>query len=326
MQLRTVQETMNRRTFIASAAGLAVTTACKREAKFARVDAALAPLVPSSTLALACLRLDKLQGTPFYRKYVEGQQIAMIETIQSQTGLDPRKNIWEIVFAWRGQKMAPLAFIRGKFGGEFGREPNFDRTKFQSLSHKGYYIMTPGEGAGVMFMNTGAAVAGRIDDLKTVIDARDDKNAAPPQSLLDLVGTLPGSAHFWMAAESGAALMPDMPLEGNMANFARMASAMGRVTAWAEMKEGMKAQISADYADAQSAKMSHDFVKGMIGLARLRTPDTEADMLKLFDGVRPMLKDKRLEIEVQQPFELMDRVISLAQGLRRPDSSTPRPR
>ncbi len=317
---------MNRRTFIASAAGVAASSACKREAKFARVDAALAPLIPSLTLALAGLRIDKLHDTPFYRKYVEGRQIAVLEKIESQTGLDPRKDIWEIVFAWRGPKMAPLAFIRGKFGGEFGREPNFDRTKFQSLSHKGYYIVTPGEGAGVLFMNTGAAVAGRIDDLKTVIDARDDRNATPPQSLLDLVGTLPGSAHFWMAAESGAALLPDMPLEGNLANFARMASAMGRLTVWADLKDGMKAHISADYADAQSARMSHDFVKGMIGLARLRTPDTEADMLRLFDGVRPVLKDKRLEVEVQEPFELMDRVISLAQGLRRQDSSTPRPR
>lgn len=317
---------MNRRIFIASAAGLAASTACKREAKFARVDAALAPLIPPSTLALACLRLDKMHDTPFYRKYVEGKQIATIESIQAQTGLDPRKDIWEIVLAYRGKAGAPLAFIRGKFGGEFGREPNFDRTKFKTLSHKGYYIMTPGEGAGVLFMNTGAAVAGRIDDLKAVVDARDDKNARPPQSLLDVVGTLPGSAHFWMAAESGAALMPDVPLEGNMANFARMASAMGRLTIWADLKEGLKAQISADYADAQSAKMSHDFVKGMIGLARLRTPDTEVDMLRLFDGVRPVLKDKRLQVEVQEPFELMDQIISLAQGSRRPDSSTPRPR
>ena len=64
----------------------------------------------------------------------------------------------------------------------------------------------------------------------------------------------------------------------------------------------------------------------MIGLARLRTPDTEADMLRLFDGVRPVLKDKRLEVEVQQPFELMDQIISLVQESRRQDSSTPRPR
>ncbi|MBE0659049.1 MAG: hypothetical protein IH602_15250 [Bryobacteraceae bacterium] len=317
---------MNRRTFISSAAGLVTLAACKREPQFARVDAALAPLIPSSTLALAGLRLDRLRDTPFYRRYVEGKQISMLEEIQAQTGLDPRKDIWEIVLAYRGQQKAPLAFIRGKFGGEFGREPNFDRTKFRTLSHKGYYILTPGEGAGVLFMNTGAAVAGKIEDLMQVIDVRDDSKEQPPEGLLELVKTLPGSAHFWMAAEQGAALLPAMPSEGNFANLGRMAQATREVTMFADLKDGMRARLKAVYADPQSAKMALDFVKGMIGLARLKTPDGEADLLKLFDGVRPLLKETALEIEFVQPFELMDRVISLAAGLRRPDSSTPRPR
>jgi len=317
---------MNRRTFISAATGFAAASACKREAKFARVDAALAPLIPGTTLALACIRLDKLHDTPFYRKYVEGKQIAMIESIQKQTGLDPRKDIWEIVFAYRGAGAAPWAFIRGKFGGEVGREPNFARTRFRSISHKGYYILTPGEGAGVLFMNTGAAVAGKIEDLMAVVDARDDKSANPPQGLLGVVGALPGSAHFWMAAENGSSLVPKLPSEGNFANLARMASALGRLTVWADFKQGMNAHLTAEYADPQSAKMTHDFVKGMIGLARLKTPDDQPDMLKLFDGVRPLLRDKTVEIDVQEPFELLDQVISAVQGLRRQDSSTPRPR
>jgi hypothetical protein len=317
---------MNRRTFMTTAAGLAAGSACKRDPEFARVDAALAPLVPSSTLALACMRLDKLHDTPFYRKYVEGKQIAAIESIQSQTGLDPRKDIWEIVLAYRGTAAAPLAFIRGKFGGEFGREPAFDRTRFSSISHKGYYILTPGEGAGVLFMNTGAAVAGKIEDLKAVVDARDDRAAGPPTGLLNLVGTLPGSSHFWLAAENGSALVPKLPTEGNFANLARMASTLGRLTIWADFKQGMNAHLTASYPDPQSAKMTHDFVKGMIGLARLKTPDDQPDLLKLFDGVRPLLRDKTVEIDVQEPFELLDQVISAVQGLRRPDSSTPRPR
>lgn len=317
---------MNRRTFISSAAGLAALGGCKREAQFARVDAALAPLIPSHTLALAGLRLDKLRDTPFYRRYVEGKKISMIEEIEAQTGLDPRKDIWEIVLAYRGQGAAPLAFIRGKFGGEFGREPNFDRTKFRTLSHKGYYILTPGEGAGVLFMNTGAAVAGKIEDLMRVVDVRDQKGEGPPTGLLELVKTLPGSAQFWMASEQGSALLPGMPLAGNFANLGRMAQATRQVTMYADLKDGMKAHLESVYADQQSAKMAFDFVKGMIGLARLKTPDGQTGVLKLIDGVRPSLKETTLEIEATAPFETMDQVISWVQGSRRPDSSTPRPR
>lgn len=317
---------MNRRIFISSAAGLATLAACKREPQFARVDAALAPLIPSDSLALAGLRLDRLRDTPFYRRYVEGKQIAMLEEIQAQTGLDPRKDIWEIDLAYRGQGNPPLAFIRGKFGGEFGREPSFDRTKFRTLNHKGYYILTPGQGVGVLFMNTGAAVAGKIEDLMRVVDVRDQKDAGPPTALLELVQTLPGSSHFWMASEQGSALLPAMPSEVNFANLGRMAQATRQVTMYADLKDGMKARIAAVYADAQSAKMALDFVKGMIGLARLKTPDGQADLLKLIDGVRPVLKETTLEIEADAPFEVMDQVISWVQESRRPDSSSPRPR
>ncbi len=112
MQLKTVQETMNRRTFIASAAGLAASTpASVKRSSRASMRHWRHWFRHPRWHWLVC---DWTRCTT--RRFTEvcrGKQITMIESIQSQTGLDPRKDIWEIVFAYRGTAGAPLGFIRG---------------------------------------------------------------------------------------------------------------------------------------------------------------------------------------------------------------------
>ena len=91
---------MRRFLLIPLLAALACAPGCKKhDAQFARVDAALAPLLPSDTVALACLRLDRLKDTSFYRKYVAGKKIKVLEEFARRTGLDPRESVWELVFS-----------------------------------------------------------------------------------------------------------------------------------------------------------------------------------------------------------------------------------
>lgn len=313
---------MNRRHFLAAASAAALAS-CKREAAFARVDPALGPLVPASTAAIACLRLDKLRDTPFHKKYIETGQVSMLNEFEKRTGLNPRTDIWEIVACMGKDGAAPLALLRGKFGGQFGKEPTFDRTRFQRLSHKGYYIIAAGD-LGVMFLNTGAAAAGRVSDLKTVIDSRDDTRQSPPSSLFELVGTLPGSAHFWMASESGASLIPSVPESGNLANLARLSKSVGRLTVWAEFGGPVKARVTADYTDPNAARQSLDFIKGLIALGRLRTQGKQAEILSLFDGLRPALNGSTLEVNVEEPAELVDKLMTrFAEQTQPPSQAAP---
>ena len=88
---------MRRLLLIPLLAGLVLMPACKRTPEHARVDAALAPLLPGDTVALACLRLDRLKGSPFYTKYVTGKRIKALDEFSQKTGLDLRENVWEPV-------------------------------------------------------------------------------------------------------------------------------------------------------------------------------------------------------------------------------------
>lgn len=305
--------------FVLALAGVLMISGCKREAAHARVDAALAPLVPSDAVALACLRLDKLKDTPFYAKYVEGKKIPQLEQFAEQTGLDVRKDIWELLFVARSGDRKPMVMIRGKFGGQFGLEPEFDKPGIQKMNYKGYYIIYS-NGPGVMFMNTGAAVAGEIDDLKAVIDNRDKPTWGPPKSLLNVVGTLPGSAQFWFATEKGGSLLPEVREDGPIGSYLKLAQSLGVATMSVDLRQGIDLAVEGRYPDEASAKKVQEAVKGVIGMARLQTPDSQADLLRLYDAIRVGGEDGTVRVTVKTPFDLAEKLISLLPGSRRPGS------
>ncbi len=304
--------------FLPALLAVVLVTGCGRTSS-ARVDAALAPLIPADTVALACLRLDKLHDTPFYARYVEGKKIPVLERFADETGLDVRKDIWEMVLLIRPRGKQPLVLIRGKFGGQFGVEPTFTKPGLQKMNYKGYYIIYV-DGPGVLFMNTGAAVAGPIEDLKFIIDNRDNPKWGPPKGLLELAGSLPGGSQIWMVCENGGALLPELPQEGQFANFGRMARSLGVFTFHADLRDGIQAIAEGHYSDQNAAKQMNDTLRGLVGIARLRTPDNQPDMLRLYDGIRIGADGPVLTVNITAPFSLVEKIISLLPESRRPGS------
>jgi hypothetical protein len=279
----------------------------KREPRFARVDAALAPLLPGDTVALACLRLDRLKDTPFYKKYIAGGRIKALDEFALKTGLDPRESVWELVFSTNGR--TPYLFIRGKFGGEFGFEPDFKTPGLQRQSYKGRYLLYSGD-SGVLFMNTGAAVAGKVADLKALVDGFDDAKRPAPQALLDVVATLPGTSHIWAVSLRPASLAhsgeaPES--SGGMAgNLMRAGSRVSQVKMWADISQGLDMHVEAVAASPNDAAELRDTFKAAVGMGRLGAQNSQPDMLSLYDGLSSSSDGSIVRIEVKEPFDVLD--------------------
>ncbi len=309
---------MTRRIALLLASVICLTPACRREPANARVDPAIAPLLPSDSVALAGLRLDRLKKTKFFEKYVEGQKIPALNEFREKTGIDPTKDIWEL--AWTFRPGHSLVFIRGKFGGEFGLEPKFNVPGVQRMSHKGYYILHK-EGQGVLFLNSGVAVAGAVPDLQAVVDNR-DKSSGPPAELLDMVTALP-ACHAWFVTQQGGKLVPGLPQEGNFANFSRMATSLGKATMHADLTDGVDLKADADYPDALLAKQVHDAIRGVLGLVRLKTPEDHPEMLRILDGIRVSTQDRQVLITAVAPFGLIDQIVQALPVSRAKQSAGP---
>lgn len=295
---------------------LALLPACKkRDAQFARVDAALAPLLPSDTIALACMRLDRLKDTPFYRKYVAGGRIKALDDFALKTGLDPRESVWELVFSTNGR--TPYLFIRGKFGGEFGFEPDIKTPGLRRESYKGRYLLSSGD-SGVLFMNTGAAVAGRITDLKALVDGFDSAGRTAPQELLELVATLPGTSHIWAASLRPAAFVQQSaqpggeaaePSPGMAGNLMRAGRRVSQVKMWADLSQGLSLHVEAVAASPSDAAELRDTFKAAVSMGRLGAQNSHPPTLSLFDGLSGSSEGSTVRIDVKESGEALDTLL-----------------
>ncbi len=288
-----------------AAATLALALAgCKREPVHARVDPAVAPLLPSDTIILAGLRLDKLQKTPFYDRYVTGEKaLRLIEDFRKRTGINATKDLWEIDIAItpRGQ----VAFARGKFGGQFGLEPRIDLPGMTRLSHKGYPILATKD-AGVTFFNTGVAVLGTLEQLKRVIDNRDKPGESIPTRALALVEKIPAKAHFWVVSPELGALLPKTEARGMEGNFLRMAQTAGEMTGWADLASGVDMEAEILYPDEAAAAQVRDALKALLGILRLKTPNNQPELLQVYSNIFPSSAGPKVKVTAQTPFALID--------------------
>ena len=138
-------------------------SSCRRDAgKGVYFDPAFGPLIPPDATLLAGIRLEKIRATPLYKQYQDKLPLAMLDQFKEKTGLDPRRDIWEMVIAGTGSDF--MVFVRGHFTvGEL--EPKLDPMGKNRVSYKGYTIIGD-ERQAITFLNPGVAAAGHLASLK----------------------------------------------------------------------------------------------------------------------------------------------------------------
>src|SRR5579864_4447105 len=189
-------------------------SSCGLKPQGASLDPSLALLIPSDTIAIVSVRLDQLLKTPVYQKYFSQQSIPQIDEFAKQTGVDPRRNLWDVVFITNGKKSAILG--RGMFSDE--SEPRLDNLTKQGAKRFGYkgLNMVGDETNAVLLVSPTVLAAGDTAFLKQMVDAR-DKSTGPPPVLAALIKDIPREAQLWGVYSGGPAKLP-FDAGGNLAN------------------------------------------------------------------------------------------------------------
>lgn len=299
--------------------------ACTRTPAHARVDAAIGPLLPADSAALAGLRLDRLHGSPFWHRFVEPRRIAALRLFEERTGLDPRRDLWEVVWAWRGG--SSVVFLRGKFGGLFGLEPRFDAPGVQRRSYKGHYVFERG-GSAVLFVQSGVAIAGPVRDVEAVIDARDRPDAGPPEALIARVSSLP-ACDFWLVAQSGAALKDAaraaLTLRAGPVFDSLLAAQMHGL-----LSSAVSAEAVAEFRNEAEARQVRDGLTAALGLLKLHPPEPRQAWSEAALSAALRQDGSAVRLSFQAPLDWLTVVLgpinASAPESPRPDSSSPRPR
>jgi hypothetical protein len=288
-------------------------SSCSLKPQSSNLDPSLALLIPADTIALVNVRLDLLQKTPVYQKYFSKQNIPQIDEFAQKTGVDPRRNLWEVLFISNGKQSAVLG--RGMFSDE--SEPRLDNLTRQGAKRFGYkgLNLVGDENSAVLMVSPTVLAAGDTAFLKQMVDTR-DKSTGPPAALAALIKDIPRDAQFWGAYSGGPVSLP-FETSGNLANAGKVLSLIQQGSYYFDLRTGINGVALGQSATEKDAQDLEGALKGLIGLGRLSTPANQPDAQRIWDGFRVTEQDKKVKLYVDQPQEMVEKLISLAEAFRR---------
>ncbi len=261
--------------------GLALLLAgCTKPSESVYIDPALRVLVPDDTVLMVGLRVDKLQNTPAYQKYFANRQFPLAEEFTRVTGVNVKKDLWSLVLCSNGKDTVLLG--RGKFSAS-DLEPHYEKEGVERIPYKGFKIFG-NEQAAVLLINSSVAVAGTPAALKAFADAKDSKKPDVPAALSARLKDVSPDAQFWVVYAGGPVRIP-VPDNSNLANVNRLLQTVQSGSLSVDFRFGIDAAAKGICGTEKEAQEVLTALRGIVGLGRLSTKETQADLLRLYDSI-----------------------------------------
>ena len=294
-------------------AAVLLLVSCSSRPAGPRIEPALARLVPSDTQLAVGLRLDMMRAAPAYRTLEFHAPKGWLDELTKRTGLDPRRDITELLITFNGHEAVALA--RGRF--EVQRlESALAESGAKRLPH-GQRTLFGTEDAAAVFLDSTTAAVGPARRLRSVIDGP----GGIPAPILAALVALPPQSQAWVAATGVSQWLrvPEFRGDGalNSDNFNRILGSLQTVTGAAELGGSIDLRLAGECATPDAAKMLHDAFKGFLGLGRLAMGAENADLLRFYDSVSIVKQDRAVRVSALIPADLVEKLAAMADGGRR---------
>jgi hypothetical protein len=283
-------------------------TGCQpKQSASLHVSPALESLVPSDTVVVLGLNLGGMRDTTIYQKLITRVPLPQLDRFTQQTGLDPRKDLSEILISSNGK--TALLLVRGKFR-IADLDARFKSNGVAPTNYKGHALFGD-DRAAVTFMDDSTAVAGSPADLRALLDLPSSARGLPIP-LRDLLRTLPAGDQVYAALTGGVEnLNLPLPSGGNIGNIMQALRSVDSATLGMNLSQGLDAIAAVNCNTERDAKFVHDLLRGLIGFGRLNTPDNRPDMLKLYDAIQVTQQQTQTKVTADVPQDLADRFLDL---------------
>jgi ribosomal protein S13 len=288
-------------------AGLATALSCSRLAtKGVVVDSSFQPFIPPDTKVLASAQIAKLEATPLYNSHKEQFNLAQLQAFSERTGLDPTRDLSEILFAWDGKQS--LLMARGHFS------PSKVGPKLESLgarrrSYKNYTLFGDDRNS-LLFIRDGFAIAGAYQSLRDLIDGRDKSHRGIPGELQQRLEVIPKADQIW-AVSRGGLPVSGIPMRSEVDSALSNISGIVSSTAMGiGIDTGIHLEADLTCVSEQAAQRVRDALRGGIGLARLTTKDNQLGLLRLYDSVHVDQENSVIHVRSDLPPDLANQLLS----------------
>lgn len=278
-------------------------------ARAERVDNVLAQMVPADTTTLIGMRMQQIESTTLFRKLVAQGKIPQMDQFARESGFDPRRDVRDLLLASNGKQTVFLG--RGTFN---LKTPE----KARKLNYHGFVILSNDDPektpSGFCILDSTLAAAGPLPILKAALDQYKSGNRNNAAALLTRARSIGENYQFWVVAAGNARLVSEnLPGASNGPDFGRIFGSLQNALFEADLSNGLKGLAEGYCASAQDAKSLSDAARGMIGMARLNTPEGQPELLRVWDGFKVEQADRKVTLTVDVGQDLVDQLLQFGQ-------------
>lgn len=292
---------------------LTIAAACtKPGATGVSVNSALRPFIPPDTKALGAADLDRFKESDFYKRHRGELNIPLLDAISERVGVDPRRDVSDVLIAWNGK--SPAVVARGRFKAE-ALEPKFDSLGMRRIRYKSYTLFGNGQDA-LAFGKHDVFIAGPLAAVRSELDLAASRDGGVPDELRPLLEVIPKGDQFW-AVNRGQLPIGEMRLPSEIDSaLSNLVDDIGAATIGVGFDSGTHVTAQFICVSDEGAKRVRDALRGGIGLARLTTRDNELDMLRLWDSIQVSQDQQTIRVNADLSASLTDKLLGNLRELR----------
>ncbi len=288
-------------------AALAIAGCTKAPPPGPKIDPAIAGFIPADTVLLVGTRLEAILKTPLYQKYLAHRSIPQLDQFAAATGINPAKDLWELLYVSNGQRGAVIG--HGMFADE--GEPKLQKHGDIRLGYKGLTIIG-GDTNGILLVNQTVLAMGDTDQLKAMVDAH-VKSAGPPPAMATLLARMPSTAQEWAAYGGGPLKLP-LDTIGNLSNINKILGMIQTGTLYLDFNTGLTGLAEGTTGSDQQGEQLESGLRALIGFGRLSISPNQPDLQRVFDGLRPTRENREVKLHIDEPEELVGKLVTMLGG------------
>jgi hypothetical protein len=271
------------------------------------VHSAFRSFIPRDTTLLAGVRASALETAPFYVRHQDRLNFAQLDELNEKIGLDPRRDLSDLLAAYNGRQTLVLA--RGTFKSADVQNKLLSLGA-KRLEYRGNRLLLSGNQA-LAFPYNGLAAAGPVSMVETSLDLRADDAGGVPDELRRRLEAIPAQDQLWAATRGG---LPFLQLAGNSDVQSALSNITGYISATSAgigVDTGLHLRAEIICISDEGAQRVRDALRGAIGLGRLTTKDNEADLLRLYDSIQVEQSQRTVRVSSDLPADLADKLLTL---------------
>ena len=220
--------------------------------------------------------------------------------------MDPRRDLSSSLIAWDGSDV--LAMVQGAFSSDQIQQ----HLKTAAMPSEKYNRITLyGDGKrDFAILDKSVAIAGPVLVLKKSLDQAATGAGGIPEDLKLQLARLNSGAQVWLVS-SGVISLEQLSMRSDAATaLSNISDYIDATAIGLTLGSGLQLDARISCISEQGSQRVHDALRGVIGLARLNTPDNQLEQLKIWDSFHVEKQGKEVHLSAELTPALADKLVA----------------